>query len=179
MRFTSTLTSTYLGDDQWGHARYSTTRSPVGELLYKLKYRQDRTAIGHLAQAAAEFCKNTWRLRVDAIIPVPPAQARRVQPVLDVAEALAVLLQVLLCTDGLKKIKKTPQLKDLTDYHERTEALQDAFVIDPNETKGKSLLVFDDLYGSGATVRTIEEVLTKQGGAKSVHLLTLTKKASG
>ena len=172
------LSSTYLGDDEYGHARFSTTRSPVGELLYQLKYRQDKKAIDHLAEAAATFCEKRWRLKVDAIIPVPPTQARRLQPVQAVAKALAALLQVPLCT-GLKKVKKTSQLKDLTDYHERAEALQDAFEIDPSETKGKRLLLFDDLYGSGATVRTIAEALTKQGGAKSVHLLTLTKKASG
>ena len=70
-----------------------------------------------------------------------------------------------------------PQLS--RDYHERMEAFQDAFVIDQKETKGKRLLLFDDLYRSGATVRTIAEALLKEGGAKSVHLLTLTKKASG
>jgi predicted amidophosphoribosyltransferase len=77
---------------------------------------------------------------------------------------------------GLTKVKKTPQLKDLTDYHERTEALQNAFQIDARQIKGQRLLLFDDLYGS---VRTIAEALLKQGGAKSVCLLTLTKKASG
>ena len=80
---------------------------------------------------------------------------------------------------GLKKVKKTPQLKDLTDYDERAEALQDAFEVGADEAKGKRLLLFDDLYGSGATVRTITQALVKEGGAKSVHLLTLTKKASG
>ena len=29
-----TRSITYLGVDQWGHDRYETTRSPVGELLY-------------------------------------------------------------------------------------------------------------------------------------------------
>ena len=84
-----------------------------------------------MAEAAAGFCKETWRLKVDAIIPVPPTQARRLQPVQAVVEALAALLQVPLCAEGLKKVKKTPQLKDLTDYHERMEALHDAFEIDP------------------------------------------------
>ena len=171
------LSSTYLGDDEYGHPRFSTTRSPVGELLYQLKYRQDKKAVDQLAEAAAGFCKETWRLKVDTIIPVRPTQARRVQPVQVVAEALAVLLGVPLCK-GLKKVKKTPQLKDLTDYHERMEALQGAFEIDANQTKGKRVLLLDDLYGSGATVRTITEALLKQGGARSVHLLTLTKKAS-
>ncbi|HUA17155.1 MAG TPA: phosphoribosyltransferase family protein [Bryobacteraceae bacterium] len=172
------LSSTYLGDDEYGHPRFSTTRSPVGELLYQLKYRNNRSAIGELAEAAAYFCKNKWHVKIDAIIPVPPTQARRLQPVRAIAEVMAALLNVRLCA-GLKKVKKTPQLKDLTDYHERKEALQDAFRIDASETKGRHLLLFDDLYGSGATVRTIAEALLKQGGAKSVHLLTLTKKASG
>jgi competence protein ComFC len=59
------------------------------------------------------------------------------------------------------------------------ETLEDAFEVDASETKGRRILLFDDLYGSGATVRTITEALLKQGGAKAVHLLTLTKKASG
>jgi len=101
------LSSTYLGDDEYGHPRFSTTRSPVGELLYQLKYRQDRKAVDQLAEASASFCKETWRLKVDTIIPVPPTQARRVQPVQVVAEALAALLGVPLCK-GLKKVKKTP-----------------------------------------------------------------------
>jgi competence protein ComFC len=57
--------------------------------------------------------------------------------------------------------------------------LQDAFEIDASQIRGKRLLLFDDLYGSGATARTITDALLKAGGAKSVHLLTLTKKASG
>src|SRR5215813_1611124 len=160
------LSSTYLGDDEYGHARFSTTRSPVGELLYQLKYKQDKKAIRQLAEAAADFCVRTWHLKVDAIVPVPPTQARRLQPVLEVAAVLAGLLEVPLCTEGLKKVKKTPQLKDLTDYDERVEALQHAFVVVLKETKGKRLLLFDDLYGSGATVRTITQVLMKEGGAK-------------
>jgi len=56
--------------------------------------------------------------------------------------------------------------------------LHGAFEIDADETKGKRVLLLDDLYGSGATVRTITEALINQGGAKSVHLLTFTKKAS-
>lgn len=143
-----------------------------------MKYRQDKCAIGELAEAAADFCKNKWLLKIDTIIPVPPTQTRRLQPVAAVAQSLAVLLNVPLCA-GLKKVKKTLQLKDLSDYHERTEALQDAFEIDASETKGKRILLFDDLYGSGATVRTIADALLKRGGPKSVHLLTLTKKASG
>jgi hypothetical protein len=39
------LSSTLIGHDEYGHARFETLRSPVGELLYKLKYRHYRTEI--------------------------------------------------------------------------------------------------------------------------------------
>jgi len=37
-------------------------------------------------------------------------------------------------------------------------------------------LLFDDIYGSGATVGHIAEVLKRDGRAKAVYLLTLTTK---
>ena len=46
----------------------------------------------------------------------------------------------------------------------------------PEQTSGKTLLLFDDLFGSGATVSHIVEVLKNQGGVKAVYLLTLTTK---
>jgi hypothetical protein len=36
-----TLSSQYIGDDDYGHARFETTRSEVGEATYQLKYRHD------------------------------------------------------------------------------------------------------------------------------------------
>lgn len=146
-------------------------------MLYQLKYRQDKKAAELLAAAAADFCIRTWKLKVDAIVPVPPSQPRRLQPVLAVATRLSQLLQIPF-SHGLSKIKKNPQLKDLTDYDERAEALREAFEIDAGTIKGRRILLFDDLYGSGATVRTITRALINEGAAKTVHLLTLTKKAS-
>jgi predicted amidophosphoribosyltransferase len=55
------------------------------------------------------------------------------------------------------------------------EALKGAFSVSPEHTQGKSLLLFDDLHGSGATVSAITEAL-KAGGVKAVYLLTLTTK---
>ena len=93
-----------------------------------------------------------------------------------VATALAARLEIPLCTVCLAKVKQTPQMKDVTEYDKRAEALKDAFTVAPEQTTGKTLLLFDDLYGSGATVRHIVEVLKNQGHAKAVYLLTLTTK---
>ena len=170
-----TLSSTYLGDE-FGHPTFDTKRSPVGELLYQLKYRNDQTAVDPLGEAAESFVKTTWRVPIDAIVPVPPSNLRKVQPVMVVAEALAARLGIQVCTGCLTKVKRTPQLKDITDYDKRKEVLTGAFAVAPDLTAGKTLLLFDDLHGSGATVAYIVELLKNTGRAKAVYLLTLTMK---
>lgn len=157
---------------------FETERPPVGELLYKLKYRHDKSAIEPLADTAADFLLKKWRLSVDAIIPVPPSNFRACQPVMVVAEALAARIDVPVCNECLKKVKKTPQLKDITDYDKRKEVLAGAFTVAPELTTKKKLLLFDDLHGSGATTAHIVEVLKDPGGADAVYLLTLTKKST-
>jgi competence protein ComFC len=177
-----TLSSTFIGNNQFGHPMFDTKRPPVGELLYQLKYGRTQTAAekltiaDQLAETAASFLKNTWRIAIDAIVPVPPSNARTIQPVMVVADALAARLGVRVCTGCLSKVKQTPQLKDITDYDKRKEVLTDAFNVAIELTTGKNLLLFDDLHGSGATVGHIVEVLRNSGGAKAVYLLTLTTK---
>jgi competence protein ComFC len=171
-----TLGSTFLGNNSAGYPMFDTKRSAAGELLYRLKYRSDQTAVDPLAEAAATFVQKTWHVAIDAIVPAPPSNVRKIQPVDVVAKALAARLKIPVCTECLKKVKQTPQLKDVTEYDKRADALKDAFTVAPEHTTGKSLLLFDDLYGSGATVGHIVEVLKNQGKAKAVYLLTLTTK---
>jgi hypothetical protein len=50
-----TLSSEFLGYDSFGHARFDTKRSELGELVYLLKNRSDRATVGPLAETAAAF----------------------------------------------------------------------------------------------------------------------------
>jgi competence protein ComFC len=103
-------------------------------------------------------------------------QARKSQPVVAIATVLAKRTGMPLLGSCLSKVKSTPQMKDVLDYHERMEALKDAFAVGSDEVRGKKVLLFDDLFGSGATVGQIVETLKTQGGASAVYLLTLTTK---
>ena len=175
-----TLKSIPIGHNAFGRMLFDTTRTPVGQLLYDLKYggktnEQKQQMANDLADTAANFVQQTWRLAIDAIVPAPPSNTRVVQPVALVAEALAGRLGVPVCAKCIVKVKQTPQLKDIKDYDKRSEVLKDAFAADTELCAGKSLLLFDDLHGSGATVGHIVEVL-KAAGAKAVYLLTLTTK---
>jgi hypothetical protein len=79
-----TTGATFLGHDEYGRPRFDTVRSPLGELVYRLKYRGDRAGLQELVETAAGFLKN-WGVKVDALVPVPPSRAgRKSQPVLSV-----------------------------------------------------------------------------------------------
>lgn len=157
-----TISSVMTGHNAYGHPTFDTTRSVIGELLYRLKYKGDQTVIEPLVETVATFLQTRQTL-IDAIVPVPQSNVRKNQPVTLIVTALSELLQIPVCTACLSKIKKTPQLKDITEYHKRVEVLEGAFSVSPEHTKGKKLLLFDDLYGSGATVSAITELLKGQG----------------
>jgi predicted amidophosphoribosyltransferase len=170
-----TLGSTFLGHNAFGHAEFDTKRSPLGDLLYRLKNAGDQTVIPDIVETVAMFIK-TWRVEIDAIVPVPPSNTRRKhQPVIAVAVALSTALGVPMCEGCVTKVKGTAQLKDVFDYTKRSEILKDAFAVDTKKTEGKRLLLLDDLYRSGATVSAIAQLLTSQGAARAVYLLTLTQ----
>lgn len=161
-----TLSSTFIGNNQFGHPMFDTKRPPVGQLLYRLKYQRDWTAVDPLAATAENFIRNTWGGEIDAIVPVPPSNVRPIQPVAVVADALAARLGVPVCTDCIMKVKKTPQLKDIKEYDKRVEVLTGAFAVASEQTREKDLLLFDDLFRSGATVRAIVELLKERAARK-------------
>jgi competence protein ComFC len=170
-----TTTSTMIGHNAFGHPVFDTTRSPLGELLYRLKNRGDETVIPEIVDTAASFL-NGWGVQIDAVAPVPPSNTtRKRQPVIAVAKALSEVLGIRLCEGCLTKVKSTGQLKDVFDFTKRTEILNGAFTVDVAKTNGQRLLLLDDLYRSGATVSAIARLLMTTGAARAVYLLTLTQ----
>jgi predicted amidophosphoribosyltransferase len=173
-----TLSSTPIGYDSYGHMTFDTTYSAVGGLLYRLKSKADPSVVPSLVEAIETFWALSPRPRIDLIVPVPPTRRRKYPPVLLVAAALSERMNVPLCTDCISKVKATPQLKDLVEYDKRMAALNGAFTVDPARTARKDVLLFDDLYRSGATASAITTLLKREGKAKAVRLLTLTRTRS-
>jgi predicted amidophosphoribosyltransferase len=170
-----TTGSVFLGHNAYGRPEFDTEHSPLGDLLYRLKYRGDRTALLQIVETVAAFL-DTWKPRVGAIVPAPPSNtARKNQPVLELAKALSEQTGIELCASCVSKVKSTAQLKDVFDFQKRAQLLADAFSVDKGKTEGRRLLLFDDLYRSGATASAIARLLIGQGGASAVYLLTLTR----
>lgn len=169
--------SELLGYDEFGHERWHTTRTEVGELLYRLKYDSETKAADTLADVAASFVRSRWAsVSFDCVVPVPPSNTtREIQPVVLVATGLSQRLQIPLLKDAVTKRGHTPELKNVYDYDQRTEILSRKFEVRVSEVRGKTVLVFDDLYRSGATLGQVCHTLHTPGLAKNTYVLTLTK----
>ncbi|MDP2931475.1 MAG: ComF family protein [Chloroflexota bacterium] len=176
-----TVSSEFLGYDEYGHEMFDTKRSEIGELLYKLKYGADKSGMNEILDTVVSFLRDTWKITgiLDCVIPVPPSKADRdFQPVIEIAAGISLKLGIPVYKDALKKIKVTSQFKNVFEYEERLKLLSNVFTVTSALTSGKNILLFDDLYGSGATVHTITRVLCEQGKARGVYVLALTKTRS-
>ncbi|MDT8873399.1 hypothetical protein RAA17_25450 [Komagataeibacter rhaeticus] len=85
-----TLSSVYLGVDEWGHDRFENTRSEPGEALYQLKYRSDWNQIEPLATQIRDTLLPLFG-KIGLIVPMPASTARAKQPVNELAYALGRL----------------------------------------------------------------------------------------
>lgn len=172
-----TLSSIPLGD-----GRFETIRPVLGEKLHQLKYHSDAEAIEVLAAAVSSFIRIQWgQLPLAAIIPIPPSNwSRPLQPVSAIVRRVGQETGIVVMERYLRKIKATPSLKDIESPEERCRILSGAFQIWDRSLTGKHILLFDDLYRSGATLRAATDVLIEQGGLtrQCIHVLTITKTRS-
>ena len=168
-----TLDSVYLGPDQFGHAQFDTTYSEMGGYLKKLKYRNDKSVIPAMIALLDKF-KGIEKF--DYIIPIPPTDKnRKFQPVTELAVALGNRHGVQVLTDLLEKKAGGEQLKNVDDPDKRIELLKELIaILGKHDIMGKTILLVDDLYRSGATLNVATDTL-KEAGAESVSVLTMTK----
>ena len=109
-----TISSTMIGHNEFGYPEFDTVRSQLGELVYRLKYKGDKTVIPAVVEAIAGL----WIVGPpDVIIPMPPSKVQRsFQPVIEIAGELAQSMKIPLNTASLKKTKTTQQMKDVGDF---------------------------------------------------------------
>lgn len=172
-----TLRSEYLGDDERGHPQFNTTRSDMGELVYRLKYNGDQKALPKIVRLL-DAVKGIEK--ADIIVPVPSSdKSRKVQPVVAIADALGGRRGVTVVHDLLIKTGGGPQLKNVGDPDERMAILREHMTINkPERAKGQKILLVDDLYRSGATLAIATDILYEVGKARSVKVLTMTRTRS-
>ena len=169
------VSSEYLGDDQFGQARFATTYTEAGKLLNRLKYSADKSAVKPLVQALVKFLLD-WLPEFDLIVPVPPTRRRPEQPVLLLAQELGRRMAVDVDASCVTKKAGLPAIKDVRGYDARMKVLEAAFTV--KGVEGRNVLLFDDIYDSGATIDAVAKALYDKGRVASVVALAVTQTRS-
>lgn len=169
-----TVASQVIGQNEFGHPIFDNTRSEIGELLYQFKYRGDQKALQQIVRATIECLGDKVKGIIDMILPVPPSNPTRTVTS-QIAQGLAKELHVGFSRTALTKSKNTNELKSVTDPEERRKVLEGVFKADKQQLEGKSVLLVDDVYRSGATLSAATEAVTSQGKAKVVYVLAITR----
>jgi len=166
-------------DGSW-HPVFDTERTEIGEALFRLKYRDDRTQVEPIARTVADFIRARLEFAdITAVLAVPPSDWRRsFQPVEVVAARIGDILGLPAPDDYLLKIKQTRPLKGMTDKRLRREELQGAFAVLDQRLAGKHILLFDDLFRSGETLKAVTVALLFEGNAARVSVVTATSTRS-
>jgi len=166
------------------HRKYFTMARALGtyegslqEAIHHWKYEGKTNLTPFFAEWLAEGLKRYWEPdSLDLLIPVPLHTQRLRERGFNQA---LVLVKELSRRTGIPYRKTTLQKKKPTvpqvnlSGAERGKGLRGAFhVIGKDELVGKSALLVDDVYTTGATVNECSRVL-RRGGAKRVDVLTL------
>jgi ComF family protein len=149
----------------------------VRDAIHQFKYGGLRAVEGFLSAPFDERL-SAWFGEVDVVVPVPlhPARLRKrgFNQSLLLAKRAADALSAILSVDGLTRTRNTrPQVE--LDGADREKNVKGAFAAPrPQVFESKDVLLVDDVYTTGATVRECARVLSK-AGARCVCVLTVAR----
>lgn len=171
-----TVSSMYLGPNEFGHATFDNKRSEMGQLIYELKYGYDASKIARVIELLDVI---EGLERYDVFVPIPQTNKKRpIDPVRLITEALGARRGVAIETDNLVN-QGSAELKTITDPVQRDELLQKALHLnDASKFYDKTIILIDDLYRSGSTLRAATDLLYRVGKAKAISVLAMTKTRS-
>jgi len=114
--------------------------------------------------------------RADVIVPVPLHRFRLLQRRYNqaalIAQALSKSCGLPYLPAGLRRTRATPTQGHL-GYREREKNVRGAFIVTA-DVKDKTVILVDDVYTTGATVKECTQALLK-AGAKEVHVLAVAR----
>jgi predicted amidophosphoribosyltransferase len=169
------VSSEYLGENEYGHPHFNTTRTEVGEATFRLKYRNEWAQAKPLAQAIADNIYPKLS-QVGLIVPMPASTQRAIQPVTEVASKLGVLVKTPVFSNLLIRAKNGKSLKDLSTKEEKIEAIGNSFSVN-DEISGNgrwNVLVVDDLFHTGASMEAACKVLRTYSKIGRIYVVALT-----
>lgn len=144
--------------------------SSIGAALHRSKYDNGGDFPDFLLKLTLKaFRKKYGQEKFDFIVYVPPTESGDL--VKNFAEKLSQVLKVPISHRLIKTGETQPQKVFKNAYLKKDNVSQKFSYPEPDEIAGKSVILFDDIFDSGATIKEIGNVLTKFGVTKIAPLV--------
>lgn len=139
--------------------------STVGSALHRSKYEGGGDFPNFLVSLVLKaFRKKFGQEKFDLVVYVPPTSSS------DLVKTFATTVAQILkfpISHNLKKQRQTSEQKVFENSYLKSDNVKDSFTFsEPNEVNGKSILLIDDIFDSGATVKEVGRILTNFGATK-------------
>ena len=147
----------------------------VRTLIHRIKYNDDGYALRTLSSLAMDYMLPDY-LKPDMVIPVPLHSKRLRKRGFNQSLRLARMIfpHIPLGMDLLIRTFNTKPQTELS-MKERHGNVRNAFkVVNPLPEGVKTMLLLDDVYTTGATVKACAKAL-KRAGAREVHVFTVAR----
>lgn len=150
--------------------------SNVGAALHRSKYENGGDFPDFLLKKTLSvFGKKFRGVNVDLVLYLPPTSSGDL--VKNFATKFARVINKPISHD-LIKVRITQEQKMFQNVYGKQENVDGAFDIDTDVVKGKTILLIDDIYDSGATLKEVGKLLTRKG-AKYIVPIVIAKTVGG
>lgn len=154
-------------------------KEPLRPALLKLKYGRD-IGLGEALAWDVALCLDSLGWQAEVIIPIPLSQQRMRERGYNqsglIARPLSRIMRWKYLPNAIQRVRHTRSQVGLTAA-ERRENVQAAFTARAGLVQEKTVLVFDDVATTGATLHSASQALLA-AGAKRVYALTVAKALS-
>ncbi len=149
----------------------------VGNVIQHCKYQKGGDFPERFAELALRaFEKQFKDIKFDVILHVPPTESGDL--VKKLAHQIARVTRIPL-SDALQKKKTSKPQRNFESGIQKRENVKDIFEFKSEKSlKGKNILLIDDIFDSGATIKELGKYLTKMG-ASIIAPLVIAKTVAG
>lgn len=150
--------------------------SNVGAALHRSKYENGGDFPDFLLKKTLSMYGKKFRgVRPDVVMYLPPTKSGDL--VKNFAIKFARVINVPINHD-LIKVRSTQEQKMFQNSYSKQENVAGAFDVDDNVVKGKTIILLDDIYDSGATLKEVGKLLTEKG-ARCIVPIVIAKTVGG